>query len=160
MAAAGSSLGPTCLSLFLASRPPRSPHLDLFLPPTKRERAAAPWTPLLSSRSAEERWGGLGFARAPRSGEKGFLFFFLSAFRFARPPVNPFFRVLEYRVDLGAARELRAMPNFGTCLVHKQYRCACAVVGSVTYVFGKSMGNVKFTLFKRRDGSSFPSTVG
>lgn len=99
MAAAGSSLGPTCLSLFLASRPPRSPHLDLFLPPTER-RASGP-RGRRSSRAdprRRERWGGLGFARC--SG-KGFFFFSFFLSRFAQPPVNPSFRVREYRVNFG-----------------------------------------------------------
>lgn len=59
-------------------------------------------TPLLSSRFAKERWGGLGLAR--RTGERVFLFLPFHL-RFARPPVNPFFRVQEPRVDLDAACE-------------------------------------------------------
>lgn len=72
MAAAGSSLGPTCLSLFLASRPPRSPHLDLFLPPTERANGradAAPLEPICKGKV------GRTWARAS-SREKGFYFFF------------------------------------------------------------------------------------
>jgi len=73
MAAAGSSLGPTCLSLFLASRPPRSPHLDLFLPPTERASGPSGRRSSLEPIREGERWGGLGLARR----ERVFLCFFL-----------------------------------------------------------------------------------
>lgn len=60
-------------------------------------------TPLLSSRSVKERWGGLGLAHCPE--RKGFTFSSRFHVRFARPHMNPFFRIQKHRVDLDVARK-------------------------------------------------------